>query len=107
MISYRIVSRLVPPSVKELNKKGARIDPKDPDFKFKIFQRIVSTTEWRKGQPIRVRGTSRKGIITKMHLVFDQVPKWEGKQPFFIEVTFSDGEVLLCAKSQLTAEGAK
>lgn len=107
MISYRIVSRTAPPKIKEFNKKGAPISPEDPDYKFKLFQRIVSKTEWRKGQPVRVRGTSRKGVITKMHLVFDQIPQWENKAPYFIEVTFNDGETLLCAKHQLTTENAK
>jgi hypothetical protein len=107
MISYRIVSRLSPEPIKEFNRKGAPIHPKDPDFKFKLFQRVFSTTHWRKGQLVKTRRGNRSGIITKMYMRFEDIPLWKEKQPYFIEVLFDDGQTVLCARNQLVGINPK
>jgi hypothetical protein len=94
MLSYKIISRQQP-------KQAKSFDENSPEFREKIISRILSRIKYSKGQRLRVVGTNKRGVITKIHYGMENI-RWEKTKPFFIEMLLDDGEVVICSPYDLT-----
>jgi hypothetical protein len=95
MLSYKIISR------QQSTKAVKSIDENSPEFKERIISRILSRIKYNKGDRLRIVGTNKKGIVTKIHYGMENI-RWEKSKPFFIEMLLDDGEVLVCSPYDLT-----
>lgn len=100
MISYRIVSKTISPQSKKAHKRK-HLDPKDPDYKEKLMERVLHNLSFHKGERVRIVNTSKRGIITKIHFDPTQV-QWIDGKPYFIELCMDDGDYKLACPYEIT-----
>ena len=101
MLVYKIISKNISLEAKRRLKEPLRAD--DPEFKQKLFARIYANCRLKKGTPIRIINSSRKGTITKIYSLYDEV-KWVDHKPHFVEVLMDDGEVYIASPYGITTK---
>jgi hypothetical protein len=108
MITYRIISRNTSQSKEHPEHGRRRFNPDNEEGRKEIFTR--SLAKWQrcfsKGDPIRLHGTAKKGIITKIFTDVAQVT-WINKRPHFIEILMDTGDAYIANPSQLTKVNSK
>ena len=86
MISYRISS----PSEGLLQRENIhRILPTNPKFKEVTYNRVFESCRFFAGDRIKMRGTSKHGVVTEVITELDKV-KWDKNRPHFIVVKFDE-----------------
>lgn|SRR5574343_385834 len=96
MITYKIISN----TGKKLNHEIRPVKPTDPDYKDVVFERALTRCHWRIGSKVKIRRSSRRGVVQEIIKDKTRV-NWINNNPYFIVVQFNDGALEQCSPSQL------
>lgn len=80
--------------------KPRAVTPKDPDFRDVVFSRQINANYFREGNRVKVRGTSKYGVVIGIETDINNV-NWYQNRPHFIRVRFSTGDIVMCYPGQL------
>ncbi len=106
MITYSITSRTSPQNKRRhgfttIDREA--LDPKDPDYKQKLFDRVRQGLRFKVDQRVRVHGSPVCGTIKRIYWNLDDV-QWENDKPYFIEVDLDNGECYSYHPGMLTTK---
>ena len=107
MITYKIISKQSSKSTPPEIGKREHLHPSQPDFKEKTYRRAyqLNVRLFPKGQRVKVRGSSRRGIVVRLYDDINEVI-WEGNRPHYIECQLDDGTILVANPGQLKKKGS-
>lgn len=76
------------------------VEPSDPNFHEIVLTRAVKGCPYFPKMRVKVRGTSKRGVIERILKDKNEV-NWAGNRPHFVQVKMDDGTTLLCNPAQL------
>jgi uncharacterized protein YlxW (UPF0749 family) len=89
MITYKIIVTNTPST-----PKREHVSPDQPTYKEHIFRRLLNSLSFSVGARIQIKGTPRRGHVTKIVKELSDV-RWNKNKPEFIQIKMDDGQEYL------------